>query len=488
MASLVLKLKMLIKFNQLLMKKYQLYINGNQVSTEQHFEIKNPATDETIGFAPIASPEQIQLAINAAKESYYSWAAKSNEERKIILLRVADVLSENAEYLATWITKEQGKPLDGPGSRFEIGACVAWTKVNASIDLPVEVVFQDEKRRDELHRNPIGVVGAIAPWNWPLMIAIWQIIPSLRAGNTVVIKPSEYTPIGTLEMVRLINTVLPAGVLNIIAGDGKVGQALVESKDVQKIMFTGSVSTGQKIIAASAANMARLTLELGGNDAAIVLPDANIEDSAVDLFWGAFINMGQTCACIKRLYVHEDKYEAIIDALHELAKKTAMGNGLHDGVILGPVQNRMQYKKVVELVEDAKVNGARIVCGGKPVNGAGNFYPVTIVADIKDGTRLVDEEQFGPVLPVIKYSTIDEAIQLANNSKVGLGASVWSSNNDFALEVAKKMEAGTVWLNQHGAIHPLVPFGGIKGSGYGLEFGIEGLKAVTVPKVISIKL
>jgi acyl-CoA reductase-like NAD-dependent aldehyde dehydrogenase len=469
------------------MKQYDLTINGKQVATEKHFEVKNPATDELIGYAPISTPEQVQQAVEAAKAAQPSWAALSGEERSGYLLKLAEVLTENAEYLAEWITKEQGKPMDGPGSRFEMQACAGWCHVNASLDLPVEVVFEDETRRDELYRKPIGVVGAIAPWNWPLMIAIWQIVPSLKMGNTVVLKPSEYTPIGSLEMVRIMNTVLPTGVLNVVCGDGKVGALMVANELIDKIMFTGSVKTGQKIIEASSGNMARLTLELGGNDAAIILPDADVKAMAMDLFWGSFINMGQTCACIKRLYVHEDKYDETISVLQDLAQQMPMGDGSVVGNVLGPVQNRMQFNKVVELVEDAKATGGRIVCGGEAMSGAGNFYPITLVADVKDGSRLVDEEQFGPVLPIIKYTDINEAIKSANRLEVGLGASVWSSDTKKAQEIAQKLEAGTVWINQHGAVHPMVPFGGVKKSGYGVEFGIEGLKAVSIPKVISIK-
>ena len=318
------------------------------------------------------------------------------------------------------------------------------------------------------------------------MIAIWQIIPALRVGNTVVLKPSEYTTIGTLEMVRMINEVLPAGVLNTVSGTGEIGAELVANKDVGKIMFTGSNSTGEKIIKGSAGNMTRLTLELGGNDAAIVMEDVNPEAIAEGLFWGAFLNMGQTCACAKRLYVHESKYEGVINALSDLAEKMPMGNGMDEGIVLGPIQNKMQYDKVVDLVEDAKANNARIVCGGAPKEGKGFFYPITIVADVEDGLRLVDEEQFGPVLPIIKYSNIEDAIKSANRLEAGLGASVWSSNIEEAKKVAGRVEAGTVWINQHGAIHPMVPFGGIKGSGYGVEFGVDGLKSVTQSRVISI--
>lgn len=469
------------------METYQPMIGGELCTTQEQMTIRNPATQAIIGYAGISSATDVDQAIASAKTAQPVWAVLSHDERKQYLLKAADVLTEHSEYLAQWITKEQGKPLNGPGSRFEMQACVGWTQVPASLDLLPETIFEDDTRRDELHYQPLGVVGAIAPWNWPLMIAIWQIMPALRMGNTVVIKPSEYTPIGTLEMVRLLNTVLPKGVLNIVNGDGSVGAQIVKHPDIAKIMFTGSTTTGQRIIEASAGNLARLTLELGGNDAAIVLPDADIEAIVGDLFWGAFLNVGQTCACAKRLYVHADIYEDVIQALKQVADNTPMGDGSEAGIVLGPLQNAMQYEKVMELVEDAKAHGTRIVCGGQASEGEGYFYPITLVADIKDGSRLVDEEQFGPVLPIIKYHDIDEAISHANGLAVGLGASVWSSDTQQAAEIASRLQAGTVWINQHGAIHPMVPFGGAKASGYGVEFGLEGLKAVTQPQVISLK-
>ncbi|MEM8858951.1 MAG: aldehyde dehydrogenase family protein [Chloroflexota bacterium] len=468
------------------MAQYSNVINGSMVNSDQSWPVHNPATTELIGHAPISSADQVNAAVAAAKAAQPAWAAKTDAERVEILMKLLEIFTENKQYLAEWIVKEQGKPLAGPGALFEMDAVLGWTQVPLSLEVPVDVVFEDDTRRDEMHRRPFGVVGAITPWNWPLMIAIWAVIPALRMGNTVVIKPSEYTTLGTLEMVRLMNEVLPAGVLNTVSGDGAVGKILVEHKDVAKIMFTGSQATAQKIIESSSGNMARLTLECGGNDAAIMLPDADPKAMAEGLFWGAFINMGQTCACAKRLYVHEDQYEETIGVLKGLAEAMPMGNGMDEGIVLGPIQNEMQFNKVSDLVDDAKSNGARIVTGGEPLDQPGYFYPITIVADIEDGARLVDEEQFGPVLPIIKYSNVEDAIVSANRLDVGLGGSVWSTDIEAATSVASRMEAGTVWVNSHGTIHPMVPFGGVKTSGYGLEFGVEGLKAVSQPQVISI--
>jgi len=475
------------------MKTYANTVNGQPVVSDKTFESHNPANGESIGRVPVSTAEQVAQAVAAARAAQPAWAARPDGERKALMMKVAEVINKNAAYLADWVTREQGKPLGGvgpdqvPGARFEVWGCEAWTQVPASLDLPTEVAFEDDTRRDEVQRVPYGVIAAIAPWNWPLLIAIWQIVPSIRAGNTVVIKPSEYTSIGTLELVRLINEVLPPGVVNTVSGAGDVGSQLVSNPQVDKIMFTGSARSGAKVAEAAARNVIPVTLELGGNDAAIMLPDADPQAMAMGLFWGAFINMGQTCAAAKRLYVPENLYEQTVQALKQIAEAVPMGDGLKEGTVMGPIQNRMQYDKVVDLVESAKAEGGTIVCGGKPAGGPGNFYPLTLVTGLKDGARLVDEEQFGPVLPIIKYRDVEEAIASANRLNVGLGASVWSADTEKAKAVASRIHAGTVWINQHGMIHPMVPFGGVKGSGYGVEFGTEGLKAVTRPRVISIR-
>jgi len=475
------------------MKTFSNTVNGRSVTSVRTFESSNPATGEVLGLVPHSTAEQVAEAVAAARAAQPAWAALPDAERQAALMKVAEVIKANSEYLAAWVTREQGKPLGGvgpdqvPGSRFELWGCEVWTQVPASLPMAVEVVFEDETRRDEVHRKPFGVVAAIAPWNWPLLIAIWQVIPSLRTGNTVVLKPSEYTSIGTLELVRLIAEELPAGVLNTVSGTGDVGAMLVDNPGVDKIMFTGSGSTGSKIAAAAARTLTPTTMELGGNDAAIVLPDADPKAMAMGLFWGAFLNMGQTCACVKRLYVHESLHDAVVAELKTLAEAMRMGDGMQPDVAMGPIQNRMQFDKVVSLVDKARAEGATIVCGGAPRGGAGYFYPLTLVTDIADGAALVDEEQFGPVLPIIKYRDVEDAIVLANRLDAGLGASVWSADVEAAKSVALRIQAGTVWINQHGAIHPMVPFGGVKGSGWGVEFGNEGLKGVTQPQVISVK-
>ena len=449
-------------------------------------DVVDPATGETVAKVRVDSFAELDAAIARAQEAQAAWAALPDAERAAFLERAADAIDASAEALALVLAREQGKPLNGPNARFEVGACAAWLRATAATPQPKEVVVDDGTTYAELVYRPIGVVGVITPWNWPMMIAIWQIAPSLRMGNTVVAKPASNTTLSGLALAAVLNDVLPEGVLNLVAGNGAVADALVRNAAIGKVMFTGSTETGQKIIEASAGNLSRLTLELGGNDAGIVLPDADPKAIAENLFWGAFINTGQTCAALKRLYVHDSVYDAVVEELAAIAANMPMGVGTDEANVLGPLQNRGQFEIVDQLVEDAKQRGARVVLGGEPDrDAAGNFYPTTLVADIDNDAPLVQEEQFGPALPIIRYTDLEQAIAWANGVDVGLGGSVWSSDRDKAREVAARIQSGTVWINSHGGVDPRIPFGGVKQSGYGLEFGVEGLKSVSVPQVIN---
>ena len=448
--------------------------------------ILDPATGTAVGEAPVHTLDDLEIAVAAAQEAQPAWAALGHDARSAALLKAADAVERSAEELARLLSREQGKPLNGPNARFEVGACAAWLRAAATTPLEPETVVDDGETYAELHYRPIGVVGAIGPWNWPMMITIWQIAPALRMGNAVVVKPSKMTPLSVLALAKVLNEELPEGLLTVVSGDRKVGARLAEHPAIGKVMFTGSTDAGREIIRSSANTVKRLTLELGGNDAGIVLPDADPKAIAQDLFWGAFINTGQTCAALKRLYVHDDIYDAVCEELTMVAAAMPMGIGLDENNVLGPLQNRAQYDIVAGLVEAARESGARILIGGNPdPDQPGHFYPATLVADIDNDNPLVAEEQFGPALPIIRYSSVDEAVAKANALDVGLGASVWSSNLPEARTVAARIQAGTVWINKHGAVDPRVPFGGAKQSGYGLEFGVEGLKALGVPQVIN---
>lgn len=466
-------------------KTPSLVIDGRKVAGDRGtLPVIDPALGEAFAECPNASPAQLDEAVAAAGRAFEQWQHSTCAERRALLEAIAARIEQNAPELAEIIVREQGKPL--ALAHMEVGGAVAWTRATAALELPVEVIEDRPGKRIELHRRPLGVVGSITPWNWPLMIAVWHIMPALRAGNAVVIKPSELTPLNTLRLVELIDEVAPLGLVNAVAGGGALGREISGHPGIHKIVFTGSTRTGQDIMRNAADTLKRLTLELGGNDAGIVLPGTDIGAIAEGVFGSAFLNMGQTCAALKRLYVHESQYEDMCRHLVAIAARQKVGNGLDEGTSFGPIQNRDQFERVCELVEDARAAGARILCGGEPLPGKGYFYPPTLVADIADGTRLVDEEQFGPVLPVIRYRDVDEAVRLANASTNGLGGSVWSGDPEAARAVANRLECGTVWINGHAEVLPHCPFGGCKMSGFGVEFGLEGLLEYTRPQLLNI--
>ena len=471
------------------MDPFRLVIDGKKVPAKRCFEVLNPANEKRAGLAPLARKKDLDAAVRAARRAFGKWRDVPEARRQAACLKIAAKIEKNAEELARLLTAEQGKPLNGLGSRWEIGGAVAWTRYTASLSLPVKVLQDNAEGRVELHRKPIGVVGSITPWNFPVLIAIWHVVPAVLSGNTVVCKPSPYTPLSTLRLVELMNEVLPRGVVNCVTGKDRLGAAMASHEGIGKIVFTGSCATGRKIMARAADTMKRLTLELGGNDAGIVLPDVDPKEIAEGLFWGAFINGGQTCAALKRLYVHDDVYDEVCDELVAFARKMKLGKGTDEDAVIGPIQNRKQYDVVAELVRSARSKG-RVLLGGKPgkirrkTGGKGYFYPLTIVADLDNGDRLVDEEQFGPVLPVIRYRRIEDAIDRANDNPNGLGGSVWSRNAEKAKRIADKLECGSVWINKHGMIQPNAPFGGVKHSGFGVEFGEEGLVEYTDIQVV----
>ena len=465
------------------MSEYRMLINGRLVGAKINTDVINPATEQAIAACPRASEEQLNEAVAAAKAAGQAWAATTIEERRSALLRLADALHARSEEFSRLLTQEQGKPLA------EATAEVAYTedfiRYFAGLDLPMKVIEDNGSRRVELHRKPLGVVAAIMPWNFPIFIISFKLPMALLAGNTLVMKPAPTTPLTALRFGELCADIFPAGVVNIIADDNDLGSSLTRHPDVAKISFTGSTQTGQKVMASAAESIKRVTLELGGNDAGIVLDDADPKTAAQGIFAGAFTNAGQVCIALKRLYVHERIYNAVCDELVKLANEAVVDDGLKQGAQIGPLQNRMQYEKVKGFLADARKDG-RIAAGGEIPDRPGFFIRPTIVRDIQDGSRLVDEEQFGPILPVIKYSDAEDALARANASPYGLGASVWSSDTERAYEIAARMEAGTVWINKHFEVGPNIPFGGAKMSGLGVEFAEEGLAEFTQIRVINI--
>jgi acyl-CoA reductase-like NAD-dependent aldehyde dehydrogenase len=456
-------------------------IDGQAQPGGPTFGVVDPATGEEFGRAPECSREQLDAAMDAASRAGRTWRA-DEAGRVIALHAMADAVDTHAEELAGLLTAEQGKPLGA--ARFEISETTRWLRAAAALELPVETILDDGTAVAQLRRRPIGVVAAITPWNYPLLLAGWKLGPALRAGNTVVLKPSPYTPLATLRLGEIVNEVLPAGVVSVVSGGDDLGAWMTGHPAVGKVSFTGSVATGKKVMVSAATGLKRLTLELGGNDAAIVLDDADPEAIGKGLFWGAFINCGQICAGIKRIYVPEALHDDVVDVLADRARRVRVGPGTQDGVHMGPIQNRPQFERVSGLVADALTDGASAAAGGAPLDGPGYFFAPTILTGAREGMRIVDEEQFGPAVPILTYRSLEEAIERANATRFGLSGSVWGSDLDRAAAVATELDCGTAFVNDHLALSPDLPFGGSKESGLGVENGHWGLEEFTQLQVV----
>ncbi|MFZ1890336.1 MAG: aldehyde dehydrogenase family protein [Candidatus Binataceae bacterium] len=465
------------------MSDYTMTIDGKSVKGSKSVGVINPATGKVFAQVPDCTKAELDQAMDAAQRAYRTWS-KDIDARRKLLGEVAAALQSPPEGLARTLTQEQGKPL--AKAQGEIAGASIWASYTASLQIPNEVIQDNAAGKIEIRRKPIGVVAAITPWNYPLMLAMWKIAPALLAGNTIVLKPSPYTPITSLMLGEILRDVLPPGVLNVVSGGDELGSMMTSHPVPRKLSFTGSVETGKKVAAAAAPDLKRFTLELGGNDAAIVLADADLTEVAPKIFWGAFENSGQICSAIKRVYVPEAMYSSMIEKLGDLAKNVKVGNGLDAGVELGPINNKPQFERVTELVEDAKKHGAKIITGGSRHGSEGYFFQPTIVGGISDGVRLVDEEQFGPALPIIPYKDVDDAVRRANSTTYGLSGSVWSSSAEHGAEVAGQLECGSAWVNQHLAIAPNLPFGGAKWSGIGVENGTWGLLGFTEIQVVNV--
>eukprot|EP00931_Biecheleriopsis_adriatica_P056710 TRINITY_DN33619_c0_g1_i1.p1 TRINITY_DN33619_c0_g1~~TRINITY_DN33619_c0_g1_i1.p1 ORF type:complete len:908 (+),score=192.99 TRINITY_DN33619_c0_g1_i1:33-2756(+) len=462
-----------------LSKKAPLLIDGKIIIPPKSFKVSSPATGDLVGMAPNASKAQISAAVEAASRAAEAWGSMPHTERAAILESCAALLRSKLEPLAILQTNESGRPI--PETRLELIVAAASFE-NAARLLNIEqekVISVDEEKKVVVRRSPIGVTAIIAPWNAPIVLGWKPTATALACGNTVVLKPAPQTPLTTLRIGELLRPLLPRGVLNVVVASDKTdprpGEILTAHPLVRKVVFTGSTAIGSKVMAACAKDFKRVLLELGGNDPAIVREDTDIEMAAAGLFKGAFFNNGQTCCAAKRIYVQESIFDAFVEAFVARARRAVLGNGLTEGVELGPLANNVQLRHVTELVEDARQNGGRVLCGGGAIAGppgdessnTGLFYLPTIVVGISEGTRLVDEEQFGPVVPVMPYKDDEEAIRRANNTRYGLGASIWSADYEKANAIANKLKAGTVWVNRHCEFIRNAPFGGIDTSGIG---------------------
>ena len=462
---------------------FRMLIGGKLVAGAATFDVINPATEQVLAACPRADVQQMNQAVAAAKAAFPGWAATPLAERSKLLVKLADAIAAHSEELIPLLTQEQGKPLGA--AAYEIGGASGILRAFSAMDLPVTVLKDTAHVRIVRQRSPLGVVAAITPWNFPVIMMVTKIAPALLAGNTVVMKPAPTTPLTSLRVGELCAAIFPPGVINVIADQNDLGNALTSHPDVAKIAFTGSTATGRKVMASAAATLKRLTLELGGNDAAIVLDDVDPKEIAPKLFFAAMVNSGQVCLAAKRVFLPESIYEAVCAELAKIADAAIVGNGLAADTQFGPLQNRMQYEKVKGLIDDARARG-EVIAGGAPITGPGYFIRPTIVRGLPDDARLVCEEQFGPVMPVLKYSRLEDAIARANNSEYGLGATVWSADTQRAYEVAQKLETGTVWINKHLDLPADVPYGGTKQSGYGAELGQQGLEEFTQAKIINM--
>lgn len=465
------------------MGDFPMLIGGKLVDGDANLKVINPATEETFAVVERASQKQAGEAIAAAKAAFPAWAKTPIEKRQAIVSKIADVVRDNAAELAGLMTAEQGKPL--PESLGEMAWTEGYLRHYATLAPEVKVVQDDEAARVEVHRRPLGVVVGIVAWNFPVLLAAWKIGPALVAGNTIVLKPAPTTPVATMRLAALIKDVVPAGVVNVIADENDLGAYLTSHADVAKVSFTGSTETGKKIMKSGADTLKRLTLELGGNDVAIVLDDVNVKDVAPKIFDAAMLNCGQVCMAAKRIYVQDGVYDAMAKEMAAIAKDVIVDDGSKQGTRVGPLQNKMQFEKVKGMLESARKEGATIV-GGESGGRSGYFIKPAIVTNVKEGNRVVDEEQFGPVIPLIRFKSDDEIVTRANASPYGLGGSVWSSNFNRARKIAEDIDAGTVWINQHITIGPHIPMAGSKQSGIGVEQSLEGLAEFTQIRVLNM--
>ena len=468
----------------LLNTEFRMSINGELRTSPTTFEVYNPATDAVLAHAPEASRQDLEDAVAAAKSAFKLWSRTSWEERGNRITRFADAIEARKDELATMLTLEQGKPRHSMATR-EVDMAIFWLKEMAKQRLHNEVLEENDERVTEVQHTPLGVVGAITPWNFPVLLGLWKIAPCLVTGNTIVMKPSPYTPLCTLWFGALAQQFFPAGVLNVVSGGNELGQWITEHPDIAKISFTGSTATGKRVMASSAGTLKRVTLELGGNDAAIVLADADLDTVVPQLFWAAFGNSGQWCIAPKRVYVHASIKHEFTDRLVAFARDKKVGDGMEPTTDLGPIQNKMQYSKLIDMFADIRKNNYAVLLGGTIDEGRpGNFVPVTIVDNPPDDSRIVREEPFGPVLPILTFDDEDDVVARANDTTFGLAGSVWGRDRAHAIEVANRLDTGTVWVNEVQVHGVMVPLAGHKQSGMGAENGVEGLCEFTNTKTM----
>lgn len=462
---------------------YKLLIDGRLVDGASTLDIVDPASGKPFATCARANASQLEQAIAAAKRALPGWAGLAHAQRREYLERLCDAIDHRKDEFARLLTQEQGKPL--AQARAEIRGAMARFRYFAALECGPVILRENDHEMIVEHRTPLGVLAAITPWNFPFSLLISKLAPGLSAGNTLIAKPAPTTPLTTALLGEVAAEILPAGVFNVFVDDNDLGPILTSHPDIAKIGFTGSTATGKKVMQSAAGTLKRLTLELGGNDAAIILDDADVNAVARKIFDAAMLNAGQVCLAAKRVYVHRSMYDQVCAELVRCANEAIVGDGLEEQTQVGPLQNRQQFEKVLAIIETARKEG-QLIAGGKALERSGYFITPTVVRDLPDSAQLVREEQFGPVIPVLVYDTVDEVIRRANDTTFGLGATVWTSDYRRGAEVAARLEVGTAWVNRHLDLPPDIPFGGAKESGIGHENGADGLKEVTQGKIINI--
>jgi acyl-CoA reductase-like NAD-dependent aldehyde dehydrogenase len=460
-----------------------------QASDGATTQIRNPANGELVDCAAAGTQEDIDSAIDAAATAFHKWSATPPSQRADIMLKGANVAKQNEKELARLLTQEQGKPMREAVA--EIRRFIKTIEHYASLAKTLrggQVEDLDERRYGMIVKRPIGVCGAILPWNFPVSLMANKIGPALVTGNTVVVKPAPTTPLTDLQVIRMFNEAgLPPGVLNIVPGTAEiVGESLLRDPRVRKIAFTGSTKTGKHIMERAAANVKRITLELGGSDPMIVCDDANIGDAISAASVGRFFNCGQACIAVKRLYVFDGVFDAFVSGLVAKVEKLRIGNGLEQGITTGPMHTEARRAEVEAQVDDAVQRGAHILTGGKRPIENGYFYAPTVLIDVDEESRMVTEEVFGPALPVMRVRDLDEAIEKSNRTIYGLGSSIWTRDLETAIEAVRRLEAGYTWINSIPDLYDELPFGGVKQSGLGKEHGVEALEYYVETKSVVI--
>ncbi|KAF6824327.1 aldehyde dehydrogenase [Colletotrichum plurivorum] len=449
-------------------------INGKPSATEKSRHGVNPATLAPKDEVPVATRADLDRAVAAARDAFKTWSKVPYAERRRAVLAYADAVDGFRTQFRDLLIAEQGKPI--PQADAETDAAIEWMRGMAKIQLPEDVVEESEARSVVTRYTPIGVVGAIVPWNFPLMLATAKIAPAILTGNVIIVKPSPFTPYGGLKLVELAQKFFPPGVIQSLSGDDDLGPWLTSHPGIDKISFTGSTTTGKLVMQSASKTLKRVTLELGGNDPAIVFPDVDIDKVAEKVAFFAFLNSGQICLNLKRIYVHESIFPQFKQALVKHVMGYTVGDGSREGVTHGPLQNSMQFERVKTFFGDIKSQGWEVAVGGEVEASQGYFITPTIIDRPPEKSRLVVEEPFGPIVPLLSWKDEGEVVERANDTTMGLGASVWTNDLEKAAEVARQIQAGTVWVNTHFDLSPMAPFGGHKESGIGTEWGLSGLK------------